>query len=290
MKTLTKILLILLIINCQFLINNCNAQNLVPNPSFELGPAKTTTEWQFSTDSTCAFVDTLGGPLFWTVTNSSPDRLVEGDFFPCGWDNDSAAFGASYVIMAGSVSSSESGKTILLSPLIADSIYHLSYYAQVETFASSLLFPTIISFVFNNGDTIFSPTISDSTQWVRYDTTFTASSGATEMELLCANGSFCGFKIDSISLEKVTVTSISDIFLQNSIKIFPNPTNNGIIDLHFSSNKNIEYSLYNTLGKEIIIGSFENKKKLDLTNHSHGIYFLRFQVDDSVLTKKLIYH
>jgi Secretion system C-terminal sorting domain len=264
-------------------------QNLVLNGDFELGPTESTEDWANAVDTNCNILGIVGGPTFWTVTSSSPDRLYEGDI-QCGWDNDTASSGSAYV-MLGFGSFTESGKTTLISQLMVDSAYRLSCYLQLETARSSTLIPSRLSFLFNNnGDSIPTPMISDSTNWLYYDTIFIATANSTEMEIMNSGGLSFGVKLDNIILEKISITSVSNISLQNQIKVFPNPTNNGIINLHFSKNKRVKYNLYNALGKEITIGNFENNQQIDLTNHSHGIYFLRFQIEDSVFTKKIIYH
>lgn len=208
-----------------------NAQNLVPNPSFELGPAITTTEWMWG-DTTCNKTNPLGGPNFWTVTAYSPDRVVEGSVQICGQDIDTAAFGSAYVLFAGSPGYYEAGKTTLISPIIPDSVYYLSCYYKREAWSFPSFFsPSRACLCFNSGDTIYTPLIADLSSWHKFDTLFSPSAVATELELLCMTDSNCGIKIDNISLSRYSTTTTN---------IFETPT---------SYNKKL-IKIYDAFGRE----------------------------------------
>ncbi|MFP5471983.1 MAG: hypothetical protein ACLGGV_10360, partial [Bacteroidia bacterium] len=139
------------------------AQNLVPNPSFEEGPNRTSAEWTYGLKSDCTFDSPIVGPDYWTVVKPTPDRMIEGDI-PCNWDNDTAQSGSSYIVLG--ISSGiygESGKATLISPIQKDSIYLLSYYVSRETFRGASTQPYRCAFIFN-ADTLISSYIVDN-EW-----------------------------------------------------------------------------------------------------------------------------
>lgn len=191
MKVILNILLI-------FVMFQSSAQNLVPNSSFEDGPPVTTNEWMWA-DTTCNWTNPLGGPTFWVVTAYSPDRVVEGTTQTCGIDIDTAAFGDAYVIFGGEPDYYEAGKTTLSSPVLNGLQYYVSCYYKRETWSDSInFFPSQGCILFNNGDTIKTPITADLTSWHKFDTIYTPSSTATEIELFCMNDTVCGIKFDSI--------------------------------------------------------------------------------------------
>jgi len=67
--------------------------------------------------------------------------------------------------------------------------------------------------------------------------------------------------------------------------IYPNPTT-GLINLPSSNFKNIQ--LYNYIGQQIPIKNKIEDTTLNLESFENGIYFLKFQLDDSFFLKKII--
>ena len=263
--------------------------NLVPNGDFELGPSETSEDWANAVDINCIIGGVVGGPTSWVVTNSSPDRLYEGDI-PCNWDPDTAAFGNAYV-MLGYGSIGESGKATLLTPLMVDSAYELSYYVQLETAQSSTIIPSRISFLFNNsGDSINSPWVSDSSNWQRIDTTFIATSNSSEIEISNTGGLSYGVKLDSISLTKTSIATLPILFYKNKTRIFPNPTKSGLISVEVGFTDKVNYILLNSLGVPLENGYFQNSKVLNISDIDKGMYLIRFNVDDKIFTRKIIYN
>ena len=176
----------------------------MPNPSFEAGPPVTTNEWMWA-DTTCNWNNPLGGPDFWVVTAYSPDRLVEGTPQTCGIDIDTAAYGDAYVVFGGYPGFYEAGKTTLLATLLPGSQYYVSCYYKRESWGDSLFyFPSQACLSFNSGDTIRTPITADLTSWHRYDTIFSPTTPATELELFCMNDTVCGIKIDSIYITEIS--------------------------------------------------------------------------------------
>ena len=83
-----------------------SAQNLVPNPDWELGPT-------VSTDYASGWA--VNGPSLWTPTNLSPDRIVAGSIAAYR-DNNPAQSGSAYVMFYGPYN--EAGKCTLVSPIV----------------------------------------------------------------------------------------------------------------------------------------------------------------------------
>lgn len=265
----------------------CFGQNLVPNGDFELGPNESSEDWANGVDSNCNILGFVGGPTSWTVTSSSPDRLFEGDI-ECGWDNDTASSGSAYV-MLGYGSFTESGKATLTSPLMVDSAYHLSCYLQLETARSLTIIPSRLSFLFNNnGDSIATPMVSDSTNWLYYDTTFIATASSTEIEIMNSGGLSYGVKLDNIILEKTTLTSIQDNRQCNKMKIYPNPAFHQLT-IQYPAGTGFQYSLYTATGCLVEAGSnLGTAITINIDNLPSGLYILMVQAEEKRYSRKVM--
>jgi hypothetical protein len=181
----------------------CKAQNLIPNGDFETGPGSSSVGWQYALTSSCGLINGTAGPTSWSVTNLTPDRLIEGRIY-CNWDNDTAASGSAFIVLGNT----EAGKVTLSQPLIAGYQYTLSACLQKETMRGTVSGTPRIAFIFNNsGNSIYSPYISNSTSWTTYTVSFTATAASTELELrgLVSN---TGMEIDKVSLIRITTLPI----------------------------------------------------------------------------------
>ncbi len=91
------------------------------------------------------------------------------------------------------------------------------------------------------------------------------------------------------SLDVYGVTSPNGIYLTEnssaSFSIVPNPSA-GEIQLVFSEPDNFEIEIFNTLGEKVL--SATNKKRLDLSTFSAGIYFIRLIGGQKTVTQHLI--
>ena len=88
-------------------------------------------------------------------------------------------------------------------------------------------------------------------------------------------------------------TSTIDITNSN-VLIYPNPTQ-GILNIEFDliGSKEVTLSLVNILGDVVYTKSIDNEtirysNKLDLSNYSNGIYFVKLKKEDGLITKKVI--
>lgn len=270
-----------IILSFMFFTNYIQAQNLIPNSDFELGPNRMSIGWFWGVDSVCAlWGDTVLGPDFWVVTNSSPDRMVEDDLYICPtWDNDTAQSGLAYI----NIGYPESGKTNLISPLEQDSFYHLSFYANLQSACGGSY--ALIIFYFNTmNDSIIFPYITNN-EWQYYDTIFKATSIATEIEIIGGYG-YCA-NIDNIILEKIVPTSIIEVDINKSLKIYPNPTKEF---LWIDYVNNYDVKIYNFLSHEVsnISNKEGNTLKLNLSHLSKGIYFIQIKTKQEIITKKIV--
>ena len=74
--------------------------------------------------------------------------------------------------------------------------------------------------------------------------------------------------------------SVNDFSLINDIKIYPNPSDEFI---HFSGLiENKKYIILNILGAEIKKGIISNNEKIDVKNLTNGLYFLKFDNEQTI--------
>lgn len=84
---------------------------------------------------------------------------------------------------------------------------------------------------------------------------------------------------------------INDIDLDKQITVYPIPTYNGVVELNFKdlNSRNVNATVVNSLGAEVKnLGVVKSGQKVDLTSLSSGVYFLRFNVEDKTVLKKII--
>ena len=77
---------------------------------------------------------------------------------------------------------------------------------------------------------------------------------------------------------------------EDIIRLFPNP-NDGLFELVLDDNQSIKMlEIYNSLGQRILVeDNLQGNQKLDLRNHSSGMYFLKIKLaDNSTQVKKFI--
>tara|TARA_B100001093_G_scaffold511223_1_gene578642 strand:+ start:134 stop:1990 length:1857 start_codon:yes stop_codon:yes gene_type:complete len=107
----------------------------------------------------------------------------------------------------------------------------------------------------------------------------------------------------SSGVYKLYVTSgncqvLSDLFIYEEndydLQVYPNPAQNEF-ELVFllSSRQDIEISLKNSLGQEIVNNKIYNflgqyKKVIDVSHLSKGVYFVQLKTDDEIFNKKII--
>ncbi len=87
----------------------------------------------------------------------------------------------------------------------------------------------------------------------------------------------------------VTVVGINDVVLSWSLQYHPNPTS-GLLFLDVNGAHQSNWSLYNSLGQIIQVGSASNQSTtaIDLSMYADGMYFLKVQVGGEVITEKVL--
>ncbi len=98
--------------------------------------------------------------------------------------------------------------------------------------------------------------------------------------------------IDSTILEANICNSTDDLFADNAIHLFPNPSN-GIFDLTRSNNskEDVRMEVFDIQGKKIDSKSIPSGNKthsFDYQNLLPGVYFIRLNIDNESVTKKLL--
>ena len=110
--------------------------------------------------------------------------------------------------------------------------------------------------------------------------------GMHEIEISAAdefgNTSTCSFK-----LYVQTPLSIEDFSQTGGIAVFPNPST-GLINIHNPEGKTYIYNLAGALVKTVELSPSNIGQTLDLSNFSAGVYYLRFELNNGSLVKRLI--
>lgn len=115
-------------------------------------------------------------------------------------------------------------------------------------------------------------------RWIM--TSDTASDGS----ILVSTGTS---KIDNIFFTGDLINGDSEISVDNSVAIYPNPATN-YLDIHCKSTMKI--GLYNVNGQQVINTRSVIHEKIDISNFNSGVYFLKIEnpKDKSVSLQKII--
>ena len=78
--------------------------------------------------------------------------------------------------------------------------------------------------------------------------------------------------------------------IENSISIYPNPTQNNINVKFEETINNASYRLIDVAGREVVTSTLNgvSSLNLDLSNQNNGVYFLMINIEGEVITKKII--
>jgi hypothetical protein len=89
-----------------------------------------------------------------------------------------------------------------------------------------------------------------------------------------------------------SVLGLAELGLLNEeISIYPNPIGeNEFLEINLTENTDVNISIYNLLGKVVLTKSTNNSKSviIDLENLNSGIYLLKINVDNKIITKKIV--
>ncbi|WP_340155080.1 T9SS type A sorting domain-containing protein [uncultured Winogradskyella sp.] len=95
---------------------------------------------------------------------------------------------------------------------------------------------------------------------------------------------------ESITFKAEEALGINDFDLYNAIKVYPNPIND-IINIEFTNiNTKVDYSIFNTLGQEIVKGNLDSNivNQINVSPFQSGVYFVKLSTGTHTITKKLI--
>jgi len=85
-----------------------------------------------------------------------------------------------------------------------------------------------------------------------------------------------------VGIEKKVLTS-------NNVRVFPNPTSNGIVTLQISESKEFNYSVIDMIGNVVQSNHVNGSTTIiDLTNNARGVYFINIDNGTNVITKKVM--
>jgi archaellum component FlaF (FlaF/FlaG flagellin family) len=79
----------------------------------------------------------------------------------------------------------------------------------------------------------------------------------------------------------------SEDFEINSFKLYPNPTSSGYVTISNSGSAIMTVSVFDLLGKQVIIQNVSNKK-LDVSSLNMGVYLMKIILDNHTTYKRLI--
>jgi hypothetical protein len=304
------------------------AQNLVPNPSFE---------------------DTISCPTGIIQTNKAKGWIINVnsvDYFnSCASSLSSvsvpkncfgyqmASKGNAYCGLYNYIKTSEDAReyigTRLLSQLIPNQKYYVSfkaswadgscasnklgalfsntYYGDSTSWGALIIPPPLI----NNFAHVYTNTIiTDTVDWTTITGSFIADSSyqyiyignffkRENTDTLWFFGGLPDCKsyyyIDEIcvSIDSLTCNAPDaineNLGANNEIKIYPIPTSNCInIDLNSSNLKFNSYKLFDVYGRLLKQGNIFNNAKIDVSDNKKGVYFLQIKIENQILNKKII--
>ncbi|HLT52594.1 MAG TPA: T9SS type A sorting domain-containing protein [Flavobacteriaceae bacterium] len=86
----------------------------------------------------------------------------------------------------------------------------------------------------------------------------------------------------------VTPATLSTIdFQESSVKLYPNPTSNGLVNISSASNEPIQVAVYDILGKQVKTETVSNGT-LNVSGLTSGMYILNISQNGASTTKKLV--
>jgi hypothetical protein len=287
------------------------AQNLVPNPSFEIVECQTATFFPFG----CTVANNPPWVQPGTGSSDSFNSCHTGDFgsflVPNNFQGNQLPMSGSGNGYAGVMTYEDMGieyreyiQVALSSPLLADVTYDLSFYCSLadnSTFASDGLGMLLTNnMVFGAGQGLITGTpqltagvISDSDNWTLVSGTYTAAGGESYLTIgnflsdaqtttvASGQGSFerAFYYVDEVAVTGPNETGLADFNLNRiQLKVHPNPSADYLsIPLDISTLE--RFQIFDVLGKEMtseigIISSSAESTTIDISALNAGIFTL----------------
>ncbi|NJN34956.1 MAG: T9SS type A sorting domain-containing protein [Saprospiraceae bacterium] len=93
------------------------------------------------------------------------------------------------------------------------------------------------------------------------------------------------------NFKKIVISNIGEDLADDTFTAYPNPTNGRVVvDLNTSKSLKIKsLSIKNVLGVEIMRAATlsASQFQFDLTHQADGLYFIQFNIEGGMLTKKI---
>jgi uncharacterized protein YqkB len=131
-------------------------------------------------------------------------------------------------------------------------------------------------------------------QWLDCDSNYAVIDGETGQSFTAdANGNYAveltnEFCIDTSECVPVNITSVSGVFADDQLSVYPNPANNRLTITILSNHVYLkEVTLLNALGQVIFgekTGEYQRVLSIDVSRYSAGIYFLRIKNSENQLS------
>ena len=74
-------------------------------------------------------------------------------------------------------------------------------------------------------------------------------------------------------------------FTSNKLKVYPNPILNELT-INTKENKTSNVEIFNQLGQKVYKNSFNNSTKIDFSNYSKGLYFVKVGMETIKVSKQ----
>lgn len=313
-----QILFFLLFIFIQEL--NLQAQNLVPNPSFEninycppyYNDIVVLQNWQNPTN---------GSPNIFNACNNT-NAGVPGNTF----GNQFALEGNGYIgliLYLNNINAREYFQVELLQPLVSNTKYKISFYVSLADssrwginniglyFSQNSFFVNTLYSLNYSPQILSSIIITDISTWTLISESYQAIGGEkfitignfmdnANTDTLCINPNYnptinsAYYYIDNVFVGLDTTVHVNEsVLLGNDIKIYPNPAKDKIIITNNDNySEEIEVTISNITGQRIIFEKFQsqsqNQKEINISKLINDIYILKIQSGIKIEYKKLI--
>lgn len=317
MKTIVLSLCLIVWVACVAL-----SQNLVPNPSFEDYSSCPTTDCQIH--RAIGWSSYGNTPNYFNACNSGSWSVPQSAL---GYQSAATGSAYASFFCYGPTVAPDDREYIgrqLISPLIIGQLYYVSIkvaltesagcaidklgvlfstksYALDTTCALTTLLPLRnFSHIYSNS------IITDTANWTNISGSFTADSAYLYIVIgnffADSNTSFiqtiptticqAHYILDDVYVgtEPVTIIAEPISFPENAIVIFPNPANSNLT-INVETGLSFSYSLYDIVGNTIIPKTEKQDNTntiIDISSFSTGIYFINIEINNTVITKKLI--
>jgi len=100
---------------------------------------------------------------------------------------------------------------------------------------------------------------------------------------------------DNINFYNNTTIGIEEVATENSANVMPNPAENLIsINIQLAETSDVQYSVVNYMGQVVLNANLGNlnkgmhAEKVNIDALAAGVYFVKIQMNDQLITEKLI--